>query len=835
MARRALRGAAAGALLCGAVLFLSGVPTAGALEVGQRVPALGDRLLASATASESTCPSGDTCVNIPGTSKESLKGGTVDAGPTSDLGPNQWVYLTGLGFAATTHLRIEYCSDTKALPTPPVCVSKATEKIAQGYVAAATFSTGSFQQSVQVEQDSTSTSPIAGTVAGATPAKPSTFLCDASTPCSIDVVDLGTGRKSDAPMAYNTAVIPVSFVPPSTGCPGAKTVSTKSEFGMELVLPIAARESCGTADPAIAFNVAEDGDAAVTALETGTVSVAFTDDPQSSDQQSLLGKGNYRLIPVALTANVVAFHAQELAPSSGNLYPLFHFDLTPTMAAGLLTGAYGYTKDTDLVRCPTSTCPTPPCTPPLHKTTPPLCSLLIQLNYSEGFSAPSQYGSFVRSDTAGSNGLFFDWVCEAPKVAVPVKVVDHTTKHDKTIPYTATYTETITAAHEVEYAFSSKDTPSTKCPAATEVYPEYPATSHGASPASFATPEQQDLKMVAYTTGKSWAAFGTMNWAEARYYGLAVASIQNAAGQFEAPTQTTLDAAVTGGNPTVDADGVLSPNDAKAETGVYPMASIEYAAVCADKTTSTKADATKAMLDQLLTLTGAGGGDASQLPEGFVPLPSTIVQDARSDITKDVVGGAKIAPTRTTTACPSVTPGTPAVTTPTTSATTTKTTTSATSTTTSTIGGTSTSSTTAQTPAPQPPAPTSASQPTTATSTRSSSTPASSTQPTSTPSTTAPTTKTTPGSSGRERRRTTLPVILVALASLGSRMLLPFAAVLALLGLLFGGALVFSQPFRRHVAAAVGAARRGTWGFLTSSSRGRSTKFGRGRQSRPPW
>lgn len=833
MTRRVLRGLSAAALLSGAVLFLSVVPTAGGVEVGQRGPSHGDQLLASATTSESTCPSGDTCVNIPGTSKESLKGGTVDASPTSDLGPNQWVYLNGLGFAATTHLRIEYCSDTKALPTPPVCVSKATESIAQGYVASITFSTGTFQQSLQVEQDSTPTNPIAGTVAGTTPAKPGTFLCDASTPCSIDVVDLGNGQKSDAPTPDNTAVIPVTFVPSSTGCPGAKIVSTKSEFGMEQVLPIAARISCATSDPAIAFNVAQDGDAAVTALETGSVSVAFTDDPQSSDQQALLSKGNYKLIPVALTANVVAFHAQELSPSSGNLYPLFHFDLTPTMAAGLLTGAYGYTKDTDLVQCPTSTCPTPPCTPPLHKTTPPLCSLMIQLNYSEGFSAPSQYGSFVRSDAAGSNGLFFAWVCDAPKVAVPVKVVDHTAKHDKTVPYTATYTETITAAHEVEYAYSSKDTQSTECPATTETYPKYPATSHGALPASFATPDQQDLKMVAYITGKNWAAFGTMNWAEARYYGLAVASIQNADGQFEAPTQTSLDAAVTGGNPTVDADGALSPDYTKAETGVYPMASIEYAAVCGDKTTTTKADATKAMLDQLLTLTGAGGGDTSQLPEGFVPLPSTIVQDARSDITKDVVGGAKMAPMRTTTACPSVTPGTPAATT--TSATATQTTTSSTSTTTSTTNGNGAASSAAQTPAPQSPAQTSVSQPSTTTGTRSSPAPATSTQPITTPSTAPPTTKTAPGPSGRKRRTSNLPVILVALASLGSRMLLPLAAVLALLGLLFGGALVLSQPFRRHVAAAVGAVRRGVWGFLTSSSQGRSTKFGRGRQGRPPW
>lgn len=851
-ARSFVRGLCASVLMAGAVVVASGLASAGGAPItsghSPRSLAHADAAPAAATPAP-PCPTGDTCVTIPGTSKAGLKGGTVQAGPTTDLGPNQWVYLNGYGFQPGTVLKIQYCSDTKPLPTPPVCLTSASPSMANAPVSIETLTTGTFAVSFQVEQDPTPKNPLEGTEPGKD--VPGTFLCDATTACSIDVVDFGTGTKSQVPTPQNTAVIPVSFAPPTTGCGGsAQLVTTESDYGMDLVVPVAARDSCSTSDPAIAIDTAKDGVGALTALNTGLVDVAFTDDPEASDQQAVLKLGNYKLIPVALTANVVAFradHDSKLGTKSP--FPLSNIKLTATMAAGLLTGAFSIPFNDDRVTCPKSGCPTPPCTE-----TDPTCSLFTQLNFEKNFLAPQQYEPFVRSDTAGSNGLFFAWVCNAPKLPVHITITVPTLRHHKTVKFTAIYTETKTPSQELEYGFGSKDQPVTKCPA-TEQYPVQPTDPNGGYQ-TFNDPDQQDLHMVTYAKlTNDYAAFGTMNWAEARYYGLEVAALQNADGQFVTPTNASLDAAVAGA--TVNADGTLSPDYTKAETGVYPMASVEYAAVCADKSTTTKATAIKDMLTQLLDVTG--GPDSGQLPEGFAPLPTTLLQEAKSDITHDVVGGRKTTIAGTTT-CPLTTPGTTSKTTPskttksktTTSKTTktkttkskttkTKTTTSAAGGSTSTTGGGSSTSSVAQTAVPASGASastTSGSGTTRPSSSRltvspsTSSTPASSTPPSTSPaSTTAP-----PGNTGHRASRTSnLPVFLVALASLGSRMLLPLGAVLALVGLLFGGLLVFSSPFRRHLAAAVRGAGKAAWSFATASSRSGTAK-GRSRRTGPrPW
>jgi len=148
--------------------------------------------------------------------------------------------------------------------------------------------------------------------------------------------------------------------------------------------------------------------------------VAFTDDPESTDQQQILSQGHYSLIPVALSANVVAFKAQESQSSS--LYPLNNLDLTPTMAAGLVTGAFETPSQSDVVACKNLTCPMPPCTGTgaKGKNPPKTCSLYTMANYQPTFTTPQQFESFVRSDSSGSNGLLYEWMCNAPNAGVPV-------------------------------------------------------------------------------------------------------------------------------------------------------------------------------------------------------------------------------------------------------------------------------------------------------------------------------------------------------------------------------------------------------------------------------
>ena len=178
-----------------------------------------------------------------------------------------------------------------------------------------------------------------------------TFYCNAASPCSLDVIDSGVnglGEKTASP--DNTAQFPITFAQPFSGCGGsAASVTTESEYGIEFLLPIASAAACSRPVPTLAFNTAQDGLGAVQSLATGSAGVAFTDNPESSEQQAVLTGGNYKLIPVALTANVVGYKAEQ--EQGGILYPVSSFDLTPTMAAGVLTGVYGTPQSADEVTC----------------------------------------------------------------------------------------------------------------------------------------------------------------------------------------------------------------------------------------------------------------------------------------------------------------------------------------------------------------------------------------------------------------------------------------------------------------------------------------------------
>ena len=80
------------------------------------------------------------------------------------------------------------------------------------------------------------------------------------------------------------------------------------------------------------------------------------------------------------------------------------------------------------------------------------------------------------------------------------------------------------------------------------------------------------------------AAFGLMDTSEAQFYGLSTASLENASGNFVAPTAASLQAAAAGFTPCPDADlscpaGTYSVNYADTNPAAYPMANLTYAIV----------------------------------------------------------------------------------------------------------------------------------------------------------------------------------------------------------------------------------------------------------------
>jgi hypothetical protein len=603
------------------------------------------------------CPTEDTCITIPGNS--TVSGGTVDVGPTQNLGNNQWVYINTYGFAPGSALRINYCTDVAALPTPPLCLTSGNPLISNTDDVVQTLGDGTEALSYQVLEVDTTAPALVGQDPG-NPDTTGSFFCDAATPCSIDITNTGVGGEaSPAAVPDTTAVVPISFATSGVGCAStAANVTTESEFGMEFLLPLAAAASCSLSNPSIAFNTAADGEGAVSAIAAGSASVAFTDDPESSDQQQVLQQGNFKLIPVALTANVVAFKAVSFEDQV--LFPLNSMDLTPTMAAGLLTGVYGTDSDSDMVEC-TKSCPIPPCLTPARGTKP-TCSLLGMLNYQQGFSFPKAYEAFVRSDDAGSTGLLFSWLCNAPAESVAVTVPGTSST------FSSSFLEPSTGASVLDAGFGTFNTPLTSCPATTDQYP--PAaigSTTGIVYTGYNDPDQQSIKMYAYVNpngggSNAQAAFSTMNWAEARYYGESIASLQNASGAFVAPSTASLDAAVA--DASLNPDGTLTPNYKSTDPSAYPMTSVVYAAVCADATTTAQATSISEMLNQLLAVTGPTS--TATLPDGFVPLTTSLAQQAQSAISTDVVGGAATVPSSCPAAAGSGSTGSSPVTTTTT-------------------------------------------------------------------------------------------------------------------------------------------------------------------------
>jgi hypothetical protein len=601
------------------------------------------------------CPAQFACATIPSSADSS--GGVVQAGPTQNLGDTQWVYINLYQFTPGTSVEIAYCTDTQTLAAgSPLCVSS-------GYVLSANpapeYSTqiqadGTQSLSFQVLDIDSSNDPFKGQEPGNANIG-GTFFCNATNPCALDVIDSGVDGLGDKNAdTDNTAQFPITFAEPFSGCGGsAASVTTESDYGIEFLLPIASAAACSQPNPTLAFNTAQDGLGAVQSLASGAAEVAFTDNPESSQQQGVLNSGNYKLIPVALTANVVGFKAEQQQASV--LYPVSNFDLTPTMAAGVLTGVYGTPQAADEVTCSqslgcpsfggtvctrkgaTTTCTPQPC--PYHpavqkKGQVGACSLFAELNFAQNFSIAQQNESFVRSDDAGSIGLAFDWLCHAPVVPVNVDIPE-----SSGTPYVASYPDNMTAAQLIQDGFGTPSTPLKSCPNVDQ-YPPEPVGSTAVY-TGYEDPDEQDLKMLSYVGpglqgGNATAAFASMNWAEAQYYGLQIASLQNGGGAFVTPSPTTLDAAV--GDATSNPDGSLALDYSSKDTNAYPMTSVIYAAVCGDaETTNTATDITN-MLQQLLNVSGASS--SATLPEGFVPLTSGLTQAAESDISHDVVGGA---------------------------------------------------------------------------------------------------------------------------------------------------------------------------------------------------
>lgn len=577
---------------------------------------------ASTSEQAPACPANYTCASMPCPAGQDC--GTVEAGPTSELGPDQWVYINLYDFAPGATVDLNYCADVAPLTTEPLCVENGSSVLQYPEVPIDTFPSGSAAGtasiSFQVVEVASPNPPLTGGVPGNSNEQGESFYCDgASQACSIDVTEPQLDTPgSEIPNPTNTVVIPVSFAPSTSGCSTGTIVNAESEAGIsQTLLAEASRLSCANdTDPTIAFDTEQDGPTAVQALSQGAVQVAFTDDPEAADEQASLKSGNFDLIPIALTAEVIGFKATMA--TGGVEYPDDSLDLTPDMVAGLVAGYFTEATNADLVPC-AGGCPVPPC---LSKGRP--CSLLGELNYTTGFQFPKQYGAFVRSDNDGTTDELFQWLCSATSnESVPVNGT--TEKEKKTAPKVL-----LTGLADGGQTVS-------KCSDLNDTFPALNIESSDWSAVN--DPSQQSLKLNALVAPpgvatQATAGFAPLVWSEAAYFGMNVAALQNAAGDFVLPTEQSVDAALA--DATTNADGTITPKyDDPGDPAAYPLPTVVYAAVPAGDQPASQATQLQDLLTQILDLTG--GADTADLPAGFLPLTPTLYQQAEADITKDII------------------------------------------------------------------------------------------------------------------------------------------------------------------------------------------------------
>ena len=280
----------------------------------------------TASAAAPACPKGAACQTIPAKCPTGTVCPEVIVSPATNLGSNQWVFVTAKHFPPGDPIYVYYCVDEHSLAYyanaqgGPLCMLQATAELLNPQVVLTASPSGTASISFATEENPSHDGNTAFDAKIPGSQTTGTFYCDDNPdPCSLDVTDplLHSGGKVDLSLTpANATAVPVSFAKPTGGCPKASFVPTASEFGIEQLFPISAQFDCIGKAPAIAVNFAQDSLAAVTALAGGAYDMAFIDDPNAPDVQAALShfssgsNPGYALVPVAaqLTSHRVQGH-----------------------------------------------------------------------------------------------------------------------------------------------------------------------------------------------------------------------------------------------------------------------------------------------------------------------------------------------------------------------------------------------------------------------------------------------------------------------------------------------------------------------------------------------
>ena len=720
-------------------------------------------------ASTSCPPETTSCVNLPFPCATSC---SVSAGPVTNVGQNQAVYVDVTGLPAGDDIGLAYCSLAQGdqvqanptcasrIPPPPGCT------VPGGGQCSDTNSPVEWQYGRTISNDTlvsiaTSYDP---NIPGATPITSQTsqqfpsgvfgqFFCDNSAdPCGIVVTDIsvaGLGaviadgfppkpNSGFAMSASNTVVIPITFNPGGTGCGSAPVVPVDAAYSAAQFLPAAAAATCSgpggvavlaTDLPSVDDSACSTGAGThcpITDVTAGNVLATFTDDPEDPATLLQLQKagGKFAYIPISVSSTEIAFLGAAGVPTSGSGYaiPLHTYRLTPAQVAGVLTHVWttpvaqstspeddlcgqlpGAAQCVEHMQVSRSNLPvetvngkyeninvagasgaktmslpftqfsynSPPdnygngTTPGdvLNFSNDTAFALLNPWPFTVG-NVPVQengLGAMFPSTASGSVSQVTGWLCAAPQVQYPVTTQFTDSENSTTLVNDIMSSQQLLSNAEngpivvtdppnliVDRSTIQKPT---KCQTLSTLPIDFAADDQGtartfqpsSSPVTAAHVLQAALPN--FTGVGAGIDFTAMDSSEADFFGLFPASLQNAAGRFQLPAGSSVQAALNDETP--NADGTLSPNfDNTANTDAYPLPMVTYALVSTNPQPSmAEASALKDMLTNLVNYSHtAGAGTTSPLPSGYVPLPDNLYQQAVADISNDVVGPGGVAP-----------------------------------------------------------------------------------------------------------------------------------------------------------------------------------------------
>ena len=270
------------------------------------------------------------------------------------------------------------------------------------------------------------------------------FNCDnGADPCALVVTEEpfqgNAVGKGPAVSASNSAVVPLSFLASSSGCPaGAPQVQTDSTYSMAQFMPACRNFDmwrCARSGGAQYRNRWEHGDVGLRSrrcLLWHLPTIRGT----SPRLTNLAGK-SYSFIPVALSGTAVSFLASETGDNVSS--PLATYNLTPNMVAGLITSLYkistgqvGFVgrQATDPIGGQPHSAFGLQSAGRLRRQEERVqiynelyynsFNLLNQLGAGE--SGPTVLGSFMPDVPSGASYQVTDWICKAPNTAFPVTV-----------------------------------------------------------------------------------------------------------------------------------------------------------------------------------------------------------------------------------------------------------------------------------------------------------------------------------------------------------------------------------------------------------------------------